>query len=78
MAKRARARTRCASIAGMSIRWMARRISRMAFRTSACRWDWSIGRRGWHPMRMETIVAGVIYEPMHNELFVTEKGRARI
>ncbi len=63
-----------ASTAGTWIRWTGQRILRTDFRCSAYRWGWSIGQRA-APDEDGELVAGVIYDPTRDELFVAEKGK---
>jgi myo-inositol-1(or 4)-monophosphatase len=76
-ARRARGSGWKASSAGTWTRWMGRRTSLTGFRNFACRWDWSTGLPALPAGEDGTLVAGVIYDPLRDELFTAERGRAR-
>ena len=75
MEKKGLARVWSGSFGGTSIRWMGRRTSRMGFRCSAWCWGWSDGRRVLLAKDVDgEMVAGVIYDPLRDEMFVAERG----
>ena len=47
----------------------------MAFRFSAFRWGWNSGRQGLGAGQDGELIAGVIYDPTRDELFLAQKGQ---